>query len=92
MIFLRESLCPSWLTGLLRGKRVHFVEDAQSLEHNSADNLQAARAQLVDRIFRRMPVSDVVAVAEVNQVHGWNTSLHKRNVVIGDFQFAAEKM
>src|SRR5437899_741681 len=53
-------------TGLLRGKRVHFVEDAQSLEHNSADNLQAARAEFVDRIFRRVPVSDVVAVSEID--------------------------
>jgi hypothetical protein len=52
--------------GLLRGKRIHLAEDAQRFEHDSADNLQAARAEFVDRIFGRVPISDVVAVGEVN--------------------------
>src|SRR5215469_1208765 len=78
--------------GLLRRERVHLIENANGLEHNAADNLETAQVELVNRIFRGVPVGEVVAVGEVNEVHGGNTSFHKRNVIVEDLQFAAEKM
>src|SRR5215471_19643807 len=77
---------------LLRRERIHLIENANGLEHDAADDLQTARAELVDRIFGRVPICDVVPVGEVDQVHRWNSTFHKWNVIVVDFQFAAEKM
>src|SRR5689334_19272762 len=83
----------SWRTAsLLRRERIHLIENADCLEHNAADDLQTARAELVDRVFGRVPICDVVPVGKVNQVHGWHSTFHKRNVIVVDFQLAAKKM
>src|SRR5215813_3313336 len=80
------------LLGLVRRERLHPVEDADGLKHNAAYDLEAAGAEFVECVFRRVPIRDIVTVGEVNQVHGGNASLHKRDVVIGDFQFASKEM
>src|ERR1035438_201697 len=52
---------------LLRREWIHFVEDANGLEHHAAHDLQALRAELVDCILGCVPENVVVAVCEIDE-------------------------
>src|SRR4051812_47118660 len=55
-----------WL--LLGRKRIHLAENANGLQHHAPDNLQAARAELVECVLGCVPVRKIVAVGEVDQI------------------------
>src|SRR5579864_6182159 len=78
-------------TGLLRGQRLHLVEDVHGLQNHAANNLQALGAELVDRVLRSVPEHIVVAVHEVDQVGARDAALHERKVIVRDLVVATEK-
>src|SRR5271168_3595189 len=67
---------------LLRRKRVHFVENIDGLQHGGADNFQALRTELVDRVLGRVPEDIVIAVVEVDEVRAGDAVLHEGNVIV----------
>src|SRR5579864_76056 len=73
-------------------ERVHFVNDARSLQDHGAGDLKTLRGEFVDGVLWRMPENIVVAVSEVDEVGASNAAAHKGEMVVGYFVEAGEKM
>src|SRR5579859_7431955 len=75
-----------------RRERIHFVKDADGFQHYAANDLQALRAEFVDRILRTVPENVVVSIGEVDKVGRRHAPLQERKVIIADLILAREKM
>ena len=56
----------------------------QRREDDVADYGQAARADFVEGVLRRVPVAQHLIVSEVNEVHGGDAPFEKRDMIVAD--------
>ena len=61
-----------------------LVQHAQSFQRGVADNLQAAGAQLVEGILRRVVEDVVIAVVEIDHVEARHPTFYKGQVIVFD--------
>src|ERR1700732_3256377 len=66
----------------VRPRKLLLIQDLQGLQNHTADDLQALRTQLVERVLRRVPKHVSVTVVEIDQIGAGHAPAHKGQVVI----------